>query len=66
MSEDNTVWASWNVEYYFKNNKLFTYISLGTGKTESNDWYPEEIFSFYERRMNELKKVKKTSWFRYN
>ncbi len=45
----------WDCHYWINNEKIIDYISLGTGKTESNDWEPESILQIYKDRMFELK-----------
>jgi len=50
---------TWNCQYYFKNEKLYTHISLGHGKTESENWTPESIIDTFQNRLIELKKIKK-------
>jgi len=49
----------WNCKYYFKNQKLYTHISLGHGKTEDEKWIPESINKKYKGRLLELSKMKK-------
>ncbi len=48
----------WNCEFYIDNGKLVTLMSLGHGKTETEDWDPGIIFSMYEARLNELSRIK--------
>ncbi len=47
----------WNCEYYTKNGKILATMSLGHGKTESDDWQPEEIFTMYKNRLQQAQKV---------
>lgn len=48
----------WNVEFYIANKKLVALMSLGHGKTETEDWDPNIIFDMYKVRLNELSKIK--------
>ncbi|KAA1239156.1 hypothetical protein [Aquimarina sp. RZ0] len=50
---------TWNCQYYFNNEKLYTHISLGHGKTESENWNPESIIDTFQNRLIELEKIKK-------
>jgi hypothetical protein len=49
----------WNCEFFLKNGKLMTNISLGHGKTEDENWNPESIIEMYKKRILELNKMKK-------
>ena len=49
----------WECEFFIKDGKFYSEISLGHGKTEMEDWDPNIIFSMYEKRKNELKILKK-------
>lgn len=40
----------WNCAYYLNDQKVFDYISLGHGKTEEDDWDPQEIVTQFQRR----------------
>ncbi len=57
---ENPTW-NWNCQYWISNDKIIKYISLGNGKTESNEWKPESIFNIYHNRISELEKVKSPS-----
>ena len=46
--------VTWYVEYTIKDGEILSYISLGHGKTEMDDWEPESIFEIYEERLAEL------------
>lgn len=50
---------NWNCEFYVKNGKLVSLISLGHGKSEDEEWNPEIIFEMYNKRLLELKKIEK-------
>lgn len=47
----------WACEFYAKKGKLLTFISLGHGKTETDDWEPESIFEMHKKRIAELNKI---------
>ena len=49
----------WNCEYFFEKGKLMTYISLGHGKTEEENWNSESIIGIYKKQITELNKMKK-------
>ena len=49
----------WNCEFYAEKGELIALISLGHGKTESDEWEPESIFEMYKNRLTQLVKIKK-------
>jgi len=49
----------WECEFFIKNGKLYSEISLGHGKTERDDWDPNIIFEMFESRKMELKILQK-------
>lgn len=49
---------AWNCEYFIEDGAIVTLISLGHGKTESEDWDEDEILQMYARRIQELAKIK--------
>lgn len=51
----------WNCEYFTQNEEILSNISLGHGKTESEDWQAESIFERYQQRLKELKNFKNES-----
>lgn len=48
----------WDCRYWINNGKIIDHVSLGSGKTERDDWAPESIFQIYKKRMLELKNKK--------
>ncbi len=46
--------VAWNCEFYFEKGELATYISLGHGKTENDEWNPESIIVMYQERLKEF------------
>lgn len=39
---------TWKCEYFFKDGKLVDWVSLGHGKTESEDWDIDEIYTKFK------------------
>ncbi len=50
---------SWTCQFYVKNGNLISLISLGHGKTEDEEWDPEEIFEMHRNRLAELDDISK-------
>ena len=48
----------WNCAYYIKDQSVFDYISLGHGKTEKDDWDPQEIDTQFQRRNTQKAMIK--------
>lgn len=48
----------WNCQYYFKKQELYTYISLGHGKTEDENWEAEAINNKFQKRYRTLSEMK--------
>ena len=49
----------WECEFFIKDGKMYSEISLGHGKTEHDDWDPNIIFKMFERRKQELEILQK-------
>lgn len=49
----------WICQFYTKNGKLVSMMSLGHGKTEDEKWNPEVIFEMHRNRIEELNKIEK-------
>ncbi|WP_298312165.1 hypothetical protein [uncultured Aquimarina sp.] len=47
----------WNCEFYIKNDKVITTMSLGHGKTENEEWDENAIMEMYSKRLNEIEKI---------
>jgi hypothetical protein len=47
----------WECEFFIKDGKIYSEVSLGHGKTERDDWDPNVIFKMFETRKMELKKL---------
>jgi len=48
-------YTGWSGEFYFSNGKLIDHVTLGHGKSESDNWDPEkEILQRLEKRKKEL------------
>ena len=47
----------WTCQFYAEKGKLISLMSLGHGKTESDEWNPEIIFEMYKNRITELNKI---------
>lgn len=58
MPKNHFTQSIWNCEYLTQNGELLSTISLGHGKTESEDWQAESIFELYQQRLKELKSFK--------
>ena len=58
MPENHFLHSIWNCEYYTENGEILSTISLGHGKTESEEWQAESIFELYQQRLKELKSFK--------
>ena len=58
MPKNQVTQMQWNCEFFTKNGELLTVISLGHGKTESDEWDPDSIFQLYKTRLAELEKIK--------
>ncbi len=57
--KDNSIQNNiWECEFFIKNEKIYSEISLGYGKTERDDWDPNIIFKMFEKRKKELKLLK--------
>ena len=51
--------AVWAGDFYFAKGKLIDHVTLGHGKSESDDWDPEkEILERLEKRKKELRSLK--------
>ena len=59
LPKNRFIQMAWNCEFYIKNGKLVTWMSLGHGKTENENWNPEIIFKMYKKRLIELERIKK-------
>lgn len=57
--ENGFAQMKWNCEFFFKDGKLMTNISLGHGKTEDENWNPSSIIKMYKKRISELNKMRK-------
>ena len=44
----------WECEFFIKDGKIYSEISLGHGKTERDDWDPNIIFKMFDKRKKEL------------
>jgi hypothetical protein len=54
--DDGTTWAG---EFYFSKGKLIDHITLGHGKSESDEWDPEkDILQLLKKRKTELQLLK--------
>ena len=54
--DDHSTWAG---DFYFANNKLINHVTLGHGKSESDDWDPEkEILQRLRKRKVEINSLK--------
>jgi hypothetical protein len=52
-------YSLWGGGFYFSNGKLIDHVTLGHGKSESDDWDPEkEILQRLEKRKKELTSLK--------
>ena len=49
---------TWKCQFYIQGGKLATLMSLGHGKTEDEDWNPDEIFAMHAQRLKELALIK--------
>lgn len=58
MPKNYFIQQSWNCEFYINNGELVSLMSLGHGKTESDDWDPDSIFKMYKTRQGELERIK--------
>lgn len=58
MPKNYFIQQAWNCEFYINNGELVSLMSLGHGKTESDDWDPNSIFEMYKTRQGELEKIK--------
>ena len=57
MKENSINDDVWECEFFIKDGKLYSEISLGHGKTERDDWDPNIIFKMFEKRKKELKNI---------
>jgi|GEM_PF-6675055 len=48
---------TWNCAYYLKNDSVFYHISLGHGKTESEEWEPDDISIQFQHRKRQHKGI---------
>lgn len=54
--DDPSTWAG---DFYFANNKMIDYVTLGHGKSEKDDWDPEkEILQRLRKRKVEINSLK--------
>lgn len=52
-------YTGWSGGFYFSNGKLIDHVTLGHGKSETDDWDPEkEILQRLEKRKKELASLK--------
>lgn len=58
MPKNHFAQSIWNGEYFTQNGEILITISLGHGKTESEDWQAESIFELCQQRLKELKSFK--------
>ncbi|MDG4946150.1 hypothetical protein NMK71_06960 [Weeksellaceae bacterium KMM 9713] len=58
MPKNHFAQSIWNCEYFTQNGEVLSTMSLGHGKTESEDWQAESIFELYQQRLKELKSFK--------
>lgn len=49
----------WRCEYYIKDERVVYYTSLGSGKTEDDQWSPEDIVIQFSNRKAEFKQIRK-------
>ena len=49
----------WRCEYYIKDERVVYYTSLGSGKTEDDQWSPEDIIIQFSNRKAEFKQIRK-------
>ena len=49
----------WRCEYYIKDERVVDYTSLGSGKTEDDQWNPEDIIIQFSERKAEFKQIRK-------
>lgn len=49
----------WRCEYYIKDERVVYYTSLGSGKTEDDQWSPEDIIIQFSNRKAEFKQIHK-------
>ena len=47
-------YSAWSGGFYFSKGKLIDHVTLGHGKSESDEWDPEEILERLEKRKKEL------------
>lgn len=55
---NHTPQSGWNCAYFLKNDTVFYHISLGHGKTETDDWVPEEIVTQFQKRVKQKDNIK--------
>ncbi|WP_298546554.1 hypothetical protein [uncultured Aquimarina sp.] len=48
---------AWNCEFYIKDDKVITTMSLGHGKTEDEEWDENMIIEMYFKRLVEIEKI---------
>lgn len=58
IPENSHIQKVWNCEFFIENRNILTLMSLGHGKTENDEWEPEEIFEMYKRRLIQLEQLK--------
>ena len=52
-------YSAWSGGFYFSKGKLIDHVTLGHGKSETDDWDPEkEILQRFEKRKKELASLK--------
>jgi len=59
MRFNNYTQSVWRCEYFIKDDKVIDYISLGHGKTEDDAWEPGSILNQFDKRKDELEKIRK-------
>ncbi len=58
-NKDRSPFYSWSAYYYFRNEQMVDFYSLGHGKSELDDWHPESyIYEWYTKGEN-------NNWFKF-
>lgn len=57
FEKDTSMWKGW---YYFENNQLVDYVTLGHGKSETDEWNPEkDVLAAYNKAIARIKEYQK-------
>lgn len=57
MPLNHTLQMMWNCAYYLSGHEVFYHISLGHGKTEDDDWDPQDIVYQYNYRIQQQEHI---------